>query len=87
MLKTIRFAREFVMRAELMRLSERVIRRCQSILGERSRCGSFEGGGVEKSGFGILKVALLDGTVVPHAMSTEWTWRKTASENLGRAKN
>jgi hypothetical protein len=68
-------------RAELMQLSQWAIRRGQEIWGGRSRCMSFEGRGV-KSGLGIPKVALLDGTVVPHAMSTHWSWRKTGSEDL-----
>lgn len=70
MLKMAGFNREFVAGAELTLLGWRATRLCQAVCGARSRWRSFEGRRVEKRGLGIPKLALLDGTVISHAMST-----------------
>jgi hypothetical protein len=75
-LETTRFAGDFVMRAELMLLSQRAIRRCQFMVCGRGRRRSFESRGVKSSGPGFMEGALLDGTV-SHTMSTQRNWEKS----------
>ena len=60
-------------------VSQRAIRRYQAIWrGQQEK-------GVENRGVGTPEVALLDGTAVSHAMSTQWSWEKTAPEDSGGA--
>jgi hypothetical protein len=73
-LETTRFAGEFVMHA--------AIHCYQFIECGRSGRRSFEGRGVENSGLGITEGALLDGTVVPHTMSTQRNWEKNSLRGL-----
>ena len=85
MLEATRFAREFVMRAELILSCQRAIHRCQFIECGRGRRRSFNGRGVENSGLGITEGAVLDGTV-SHTMSTQRDWEKKVSEDFEGTK-